>query len=88
MEGFFGSGERKYSLGLIMARLVKGSEIWISMVFVVMCAEKIRRLLRLFFVTISAWSSTWQWAGCLWMGRRNIWQLEMADSLVAVYPCV
>ena len=49
VEGCFGSGKRKYSLDLIMARLVKGSENWISMAFVVMCAEKIRRLLRLFF---------------------------------------
>jgi hypothetical protein len=84
VEGCFGSGKRKYSLDLIMARLVKGSENWISMAFVVMCAEKIRRLLRLFFVTIFAWLCTWQWPGCLWMGRRNIWLLEMTDSLVAV----
>jgi hypothetical protein len=39
---------RKYSLDLIMARLSKGAENSISMAFVVMCAEKIRRLLRLF----------------------------------------
>jgi hypothetical protein len=84
VEGCFGSGKRKYSLDLIMARLVKGSENWISMAFVVMCAEKIRRLLRIFFVTIFAWLCIWQWPGCLWMGRRNIWLLEMTDSLVAV----
>ncbi|WP_153062457.1 transposase, partial [Cyanobium usitatum] len=48
VEGCFGSGKRKYSLDLIMARLSKGAENSISMAFVVMCAEKIRRLLRLF----------------------------------------
>ena len=32
-----------------MARLSKGAENSISMAFVVMCAEKIRRLLRLLF---------------------------------------
>ncbi|PSJ05648.1 hypothetical protein C7K55_06270 [Cyanobium usitatum str. Tous] len=48
VEGCFGSGMRKYSLDLIMARLSKGAENSISMAFVVMCAEKIRRLLRLF----------------------------------------
>jgi transposase, IS5 family len=52
VEGYFGSGKRKYSLDLIMARLSKGAENSISMAFVVMCAEKIRWLLRLFFVTI------------------------------------
>jgi hypothetical protein len=31
-----------------MARLAKGAETSISMAFLVMCAEKIRRLLRLF----------------------------------------
>ena len=43
VEGCFGSGKRKYSLDLIMARLSKGAENSISMAFVVMCAEKIRR---------------------------------------------
>jgi hypothetical protein len=38
-----------------MARLVKGAETSISIAFLVMCAEKIRRLLRLFFVIIFAW---------------------------------
>jgi hypothetical protein len=47
-EGCFGSRKRKYSLDLIMARLPKGAENTISMAFVVMCAEKIWRLLRLF----------------------------------------
>jgi len=51
------------------------------MAFVVMCAEKIRRLLRLFFITIFAWLCTWKWPGCLWMGLRNIWQLETHESV-------
>ncbi len=55
VEGVFGSGKRKYSLDLIMARLSKGAETSISMAFVVMCAEKILRLLRVLFVTIFAW---------------------------------
>jgi hypothetical protein len=55
VEGVFGSGKRKYSLKLIMARLTNGAETSISMAFLVMCAEKILRLLRLFFVLISAW---------------------------------
>ena len=54
VEGVFGSGKRKYSLKLIMARLAPGAETSISMSFLVMCAEKIMRLLRLFFVLFSA----------------------------------
>ncbi|MCP9889146.1 transposase [Cyanobium sp. ATX 6A2] len=52
VEGCFGSGKRKYALDLVMPRLHRGAENSISMAFVVMCAEKIRRLLRLFFVAI------------------------------------
>jgi len=55
VEGVFGSGKRKYSLKLIMARLIHGAETSISMAFLVMCAEKILRLIRLFFVHILAW---------------------------------
>lgn len=84
VEGCFGSGKRKYSLDLIMARLSKGADTLISMSFVVMCAEKILRLLRLFFVTIWAWFYEWQRPGALWEVLRSIWKLEMADSLVAV----
>jgi len=47
VEGYFGSGKRKYSLKLMMPRLAKCAESSISMVFLVMCAEKIRRLLRI-----------------------------------------
>jgi hypothetical protein len=50
VEGVFGSGKRKYSLKLIMARLAHGAATSISLSFLVMCAEKILRLLRLFFV--------------------------------------
>lgn len=84
VEGCFGSGKRKYSLDLIMARLPKGAETLISMAFVVMCAEKILRLLRLFFVAICAWFYQWQGPGALLGLLRPIWQLGMADSLAAV----
>jgi len=71
-----------------MARLPKGAESTISMAFVVMCAEKIWRLLRLFFVAILAWFCARQWARCLWIRLMNIWKLEMAGSLAAVWPSV
>lgn len=48
MEGYFESGKRKYSLELIMPLLIKSAENSIAMAFGVMCAEKIRRLLRPF----------------------------------------
>jgi hypothetical protein len=84
VEGCFGSGKRKYSLDLIMARLSKGAETLISMAFLVMCAEKILRLLRLFFVTLCAWFYVWQRSIALLEMLRTIWQLEMAVSLVTV----
>ena len=71
VERVFGSGKRKYSLRLIMARLVKGAETSISMAFLVMCAEKIRRLLRLFFVIISAWFYVWQRLASSWMVQMH-----------------
>ena len=80
VEGIFGSGKRKYSLRLIMARLTKGAETSISMAFLVMCAEKILRLLRLYFVTILTWFYSWQWPGSSWMVLRNIYLLETAKS--------
>jgi len=67
-----------------MARLPKGAENAISMAFVVMCAEKIYRLLRLFFVAIVAWFCTRQWPCFHWISLRTIWKLEKADSLAAV----
>ena len=82
MEGCFGSGKRKYSLDLIMARLSKGAENSISMSFVVMCAEKIRRLLRLFFNIIFAWLCLWKWPGSLWMALRKILRIEIEELLV------
>ena len=84
MEGCFGSGKRKYSLDLIMACISKGAENTISMAFVVMCAEKIRRLLLLFFIVIFPWFCSRQWPRCLWISLRNIWKLEMADLLAVV----
>lgn len=50
VEGVFGSGKRKNSLDMIMARLKTGSETSISMAFLLMCAEKVLRLLHLFFL--------------------------------------
>ena len=82
VEGCFGSGKRKYSLDLIMARLPKSAETSISMAFVVMCAEKIRRLLCLFFVVIFAWVYAIQRPSCLWMAFRSIWELETAELLL------
>lgn len=84
VEGFFGLGKRKYSLDLIKARLPKGAEIAISMAFVVMCAETIYRLLRLFFVSFVAWFCSRQWPCFPWISLRNILKFEMADSLAAV----
>ncbi len=60
VEGCLVSGKRKYSLDLIMARLAKGAENSISMAFVVMCAEKIRRLFCLFFLIIYTWFYAFQ----------------------------
>ena len=61
VEGGFGSGKRKCSLKLIMVRLIHGAETSISMASLVMCAEKLLRLLRLFFVLISAWLKSILW---------------------------
>ena len=52
--GVFGSGKRMDSLKLIMARLAHGAATSISLSFLVMFAEKILRLLRLFFVFLLA----------------------------------
>jgi hypothetical protein len=79
VEGCFGSGKRKYSLDLIMARLPKGAETSISMEFVVMCAETIRRQLRLIFIIVYAWFYAFQRAGCLWMALRDWWCLETGE---------
>jgi hypothetical protein len=77
-----GDASRKYSLRLIMARLVKGAETSISMAFLVMCAEKIRRLLRLFFVFISAWFYAWQRSASSWMVLMHIWRLVTREQLI------
>jgi transposase, IS5 family len=83
VEGVFGSGKRKYSLQLIMARLPKGAETSISMAFLVMCAEKILRLLRLFFVAIYSWLCAWQPLGWPMVALWNICLLDAAESPVA-----
>ncbi len=82
VEGVFGSGKRKYSLRLIMARLEKGAETSISMSFLVMRAEKIRRLLRLFIVFISAWFYALQRPISSWMLLKHIWQLVTSELLI------
>ena len=82
VEGVFGSGKRKYSLQLIMARLPKGAETTISMAFLVMCAEKILRLLCLFFVTFYAWICACQPVGWFLVALRKIFPLKTAESLV------
>jgi transposase, IS5 family len=83
VEGVFGSGKRKYSLQLIMARLPKGAETSISMAFLVMCAEKILRLLCLFFVAFYAWICCYLRLGPLLVALRNICQLETEELPVA-----
>jgi IS5 family transposase len=82
VEGYFGSGKRQYSLDLIMARLPRGAEALISMAFIVMCAENIRRIIRLFLITIFAWLFAWERTDCLWAGLRQFWQLETTELLV------
>ncbi len=74
--------EEKVFSGFDYGAIARGAEASISMAFVVMCAEKIRRLLRLFFVTIFAWLFAWERAGCLWAGLRQFWQLETTELLV------
>ena len=54
------------------------------MSFLVMCPEKTRRLLYLFFATNSAWFYAWQHLDALWEELRDILRLEMADSSGAV----
>jgi hypothetical protein len=58
------------------ASFARGAENSIAMAFVVMCAEKIRRLLRLFLVTILAWFCGWQYLSLLCMEIRNRRQLK------------
>jgi hypothetical protein len=52
VEGCFGIGKRKFLLDLIVAWLSNDAELYISMAFVVMRAEYIWRLIRLFFIII------------------------------------
>jgi hypothetical protein len=66
-----------------MARLAKGAETSISMAFLVMCAEKILRLLCLFFVAFYVRVCCCLRLGPLLVVLRNICQLETAELLVA-----
>ena len=86
VEGVFGSGKRKYSLRLIMARLPKGAVASIWMAFLGMGAEEILRLLRLFFVAIFAWFCAWDCRGCLWVALTNFCCIGTAESRVGAYP--
>ena len=83
VEGVFGSGKRKYPLQLIMARLPRGAETSISMAFLVMCAEMILRLLRLFFVAFYEWICCYLRLGPLLVALRNICQHETGELPVA-----
>ena len=67
-----------------MTRLPKGAETSISMAFLVMCAEKILRFLRLIFVAIYVWVCTWYRAGELWLAPGDISLLEISEPLVAL----
>ena len=60
-----------------MARLIHGAETSISMAFLVMCAEKILRLLSLFFVLISAWLKSLLW---LFAPRGTLLTLLASDA--------
>ena len=66
----------------MMARLAKGAETTTSMAFLVMCADKIPRLLRLFFVTILFWSNAGHGRVSLWMALMEIFGLESAELLL------
>ncbi len=80
-EGCFGSGKRKYSLALIMARLAKGVETSISMAFLVICAEKIWWLLRI-FCHYSAWfNGGYGWVS-FWIALREVCGVEIAALLL------
>ena len=67
-----------------MARLPKGAETTISMAFLVMCAEKILRLLRLISVAIYVWFCTWYRVGELCLAPGDISPLEISEPLVAL----
>jgi hypothetical protein len=86
VNGCFRSGKYKYFLDMIIARLTKGAETSIFMAFVVICAEKIWRLLRLFFVIISAWFYAFPRPGYFWMALRNLWKLGTGYLLLPIEP--
>jgi hypothetical protein len=68
--------------GSVVVRLPKGAETTISMAFLEMCTEKIRRLLRLIFVLICSWFCVIQRPNHLWMVLRDLWKLETGDLLL------
>ena len=83
VEGVFGSGKRKYSLRLIMARLAKGAETSISIAFLVMCAEIYGGSYASFFVLISAWFYAWQKSASSWRVLMHIWRLVTIKPLIS-----
>ena len=83
IEGDFGSEKCKYPLQLIMARLPKGAETLIFMAFLMMCVEKIPKLLCLFFIAFFAWICCCLRLGPLLVTLRTICRLETAQLLVA-----
>ena len=67
-----------------MARLSIGAETLISIAFLVMCAEKILRLLRLFFIKVLPGSMPGNVLGPAVWCSRAFGSLKWLDSLVAV----
>ncbi len=85
VEGVYGSGKRRYSLQLIMARLPKGEDTSASRAILVMRAEKVLRLLYLLcrFLSVDLLSST-SWP--LLVAPRNIYRIETGEWPLADRP--
>jgi hypothetical protein len=79
VEGVFGTGKRINSLNLIMAKLKAGAEGTISLSFLVMCAVKILRLLRLIYGFIRKPTYRRSW------GRRHRASTQDPDSLASLF---
>ena len=94
IEGKFGTGKRRYGLGLVMAKTKATSESWIAMVIFVMNVAGVCRhqLFSLFFtlkrfVRVSFRSIFHSRASKLWeklesyLGVRSCYQLQIVDRL-------
>lgn len=66
-----------------MDRLPKGAEPSTTMAFLMMCVEKILRLLRLGLVAIKEWLCADQTLGWLLLALKSIGRLETTISLGA-----